>query len=100
MATYNVTKVDMQWSTNAGSKNHEHIVGVKTGAGVYYSNQEVVDSIKAGNTWQTSVEGEPKATIKEYQHTYCPEPKCLHKPYLTTAPDHSKKNNLDNLPRV
>lgn len=95
MATFDVTKVRKETVTKNGS-SHEHIIGVKTDGGVYYSNQSVVDSLKAGNKWQTSVTGEPKAAIKEM--AYCPAKDCLHKPYLTTAPDHTKKNNLENLP--
>lgn len=30
---------------------------------------------------------------------YCPQKVCYHKPYLTTAPDHTTKNNLESLPR-
>ena len=89
---YDVTKVRKE-----KSEHHEHIIGVITSANIYYTNQEVVTSIKGGNTWQTSVPGEPKATIKEM--AYCPHPACYHKPYLTTEADSSKKNNLENLPR-
>lgn len=96
MATYNVTKVRKEKVTIEGS-SHEHIIGVVTDAGNYCTNKSVVDSINAGNTWQTSVPGEPKAKIRE--QTYCPKASCFHKPYLTTYPDHSEKNNLENLPR-
>jgi hypothetical protein len=29
----------------------------------------------------------------------CPMPPCSASPYLTTAPDHTAANNLENLPR-
>jgi|SRR5712664_1886863 len=96
MSTYDVTKVRKEKVTKNGS-SHEHIIGVLPESGLFYSNQEVVNSINAGNHWRTSVTGEPKATIKE-KH-YCPNSTCTHKPYLTTDPDHTTKNNLENLPR-
>jgi hypothetical protein len=96
MATYDVTKVRKETvRTNNGT--HEHIIGVLPTSGLYYSNAEVVSSIQSGNVWQTYVPGEPRARIKELR--FCPQPGCLHSPYLTTHPDHSTKNNLENLPR-
>lgn len=96
MSTYNVTKVRKEKVTKEG-QSHEHIIGVITESDVYYKNQEVVDSINANNEWYTKVAGEPKAKIRKKD--YCPHSTCLHKPYLTTEPDHSTKNNLENLPR-
>ena len=92
MASYDVTRVRKE-----SVRDHEHIIGVVTRANIYYTNQEVHTSIDGGNTWETYVPGEPQARIKKL--AYCPHPSCYHKPYLTTAPDHSKKNNLENLPR-
>src|SRR6266850_59597 len=96
MATYDVTKVRKEKVTKDG-KSHEHIIGVKTSADAYSPNQEVVNSMNSGSVWQTSVPGEPKARIREKR--FCPHEKCLHAPYLTTEPDHTTKNNLENLPR-
>ena len=94
--TYYVKKVRKESvRTNAGV--HEHIVGVLTAAGIYYSNKEVVDSISAFNEWFTDVEGEPKAKIRSL--SYCPAVGCLHTPYITTEADSSRRNNLENLPR-
>lgn len=92
MATYDVVKVRKE----SAADGHRHIIGVIVAGGAYSTNRTVVDSIKAGNTWQTSVAGEPKAKIKESNS--CTRSGCSHKPYLTTAPDHSTKNNLENLP--
>jgi hypothetical protein len=98
MATYYVTKVRKENSTGTGGTPHEHIVGVITDSGVYYKNQQVADSIDAGNEWYTQVPGEPNAKIKKLAR--CSHASgCSHKPYLTTEPDHTKKNNLENLPR-
>src|SRR2546421_7350600 len=96
MATYDVTKVRKE-KAGTGNNAHEHIIGVIASSGTFSTNQQVVDSIKAGNTWQTSVPGEPKAKIKELR--FCPHSACTHTPYLTTHPDHTTKNNLENLPR-
>jgi hypothetical protein len=94
MSTFYVTKVRKE--TTTGSDPHRHIIGVITDTNYYYTNQQVVDSIDAGNDWYTFVPGEPLAKIKKL--AYCPRTSCYHKPYLTTAPDHTTKNNLDNLP--
>jgi hypothetical protein len=94
--TYYVKKVRKE-SVRTNGGTHEHIVGVLPGAGNYYSNQEVVDSIAASNEWLTDAEGEPKAKIR--QLGYCPVTDCYHKPYLTTDADSSRRNNLENLPR-
>jgi hypothetical protein len=91
--TYNVNKVRKHQAENG---NHQHIIGVLTTAGVYYSNKEVNESMNAGNEWFTDVTGQPKAKIKPL--TYCPNSTCHHKPYLTTGPDHTDKNNLESLP--
>lgn len=91
MATYRVTKVSKE---NAKIGSHQHIVGVVTDGGQRFSNQQVIDSIKQGSDWYTSVKDVQPAKIKPTDS--CPN--CSHKPYLTTAPDHTAKNNLENLP--
>jgi hypothetical protein len=93
---YDVTKVRKE-SVKVDGRTHEHIIGVITSDNAYHPNQEVVTSIKAGNVWQTSVPGEKKAKIREM--IWCPTGSCTHKPYLTTNPDHTERNNLENLPR-
>jgi hypothetical protein len=93
MATYDVVAVRRE---NAKSGPHRHIIGVCTSTGIYATNQQVVDSIRDGNVWQTSVPGEPKATIKS-ANTCWTGAGCPIYPYLTTLPDHSTKNNLEQL---
>ncbi|WP_081427017.1 DUF3892 domain-containing protein [Sorangium cellulosum] len=97
MATYYVTKVRKQSVTNKDGSTHEHIIGVVTKIGIFYTNKEVVDSLDENNEWYTEVEKEPKAKINK--KGYCPKSDCYHNPYLTTDPDHTTKNNLENLPR-
>ncbi|MCU1582802.1 MAG: hypothetical protein JWO01_2190 [Microbacteriaceae bacterium] len=91
MSTFTVTKVRKE---TASSGTHRHIEGVITSAGVHYTRQEVVTSIEAGNTWQTSAGGY-SATIKTV--SYCPNGTCLAKPYIETVPDNTKADNLENL---
>ncbi len=91
MATYVVTKVRKEVSADG---THRHIEGVCTSANVHYTRREVVDSIDAGNAWKTSADGY-EAVIKKIP--YCPRPACYASPYITTKPDSTKKDNLENL---
>lgn len=91
-----MTLVRKETATISAS-SHDHIIGVVTEGGVFYSNQKVSDSIDRKNDWYTKVTGEPSAKIKVIG--YCPANLCYHKPYLTTDPDHTTKNNLESLPR-
>jgi len=56
---------------------------------------EVVAGLDRGEDWWTFGGGRT-AQIKKRQS--CPYGNCLVSPYITTAPDHTKENNLDNLP--
>jgi hypothetical protein len=97
MGQYYVTKVRRETSTDKGVTTHKHIVGVVRDSGVFKTNQQVVDSIAGGDEWYTRVPGEPDAKIEKL--SLCNRATgCTHKPYLTTAADRSKKNNLEALP--
>ena len=91
MTTYTVTRVRKELSAD---RSHRHIEGVCTDANVHYTRQQVVDSIKAGDTWKTSADGY-SATIETL--AFCPKPNCLAKPYIKTKPDSTRKDNLENL---
>jgi len=91
MATYIVTRVRKEPSAD---DSHRHIAGVCTDGGTYYTRKEVVDSINAGNTWETNADG-LRATIQTM--SYCPRSGCLASPYIKTNPDSSTKDNLENL---
>ncbi|WP_437775941.1 DUF3892 domain-containing protein [Sorangium sp. So ce1097] len=97
MGTYYVTKVRKQAVASKDGAYHEHIVGVVTNLDIFYTNKEVSDSIDAGHDWYTAVDKEPRAKIKKLR--FCSGSGCLHSPYLTTNPDHTTRNNLENLPR-
>jgi hypothetical protein len=73
---------------------HQHLAGVCTADGVYYSRQEVAASIEAGLAWWTERDGE-RAVIRTAAS--CPFPGCV-RPYLTTAPDHAPMSDLERLP--
>jgi hypothetical protein len=88
-------KVRKETVENQKHEKHEHIIGVITSDGIYHTNKEVVDGINAGEEWYTNVGGK-KAKIRAIR--FCPEASCLHQPYITTAPDSTTANNLDNLP--
>jgi hypothetical protein len=88
-----VTKVRKELSSDRG---HEHIEGVCTVEGTHYTRAHVARSIDAGESW-FSVGGGQAARIRKI--SYCPRPACMASPYITTAPDHTTANNLENLPR-
>jgi hypothetical protein len=92
MATYTVTRVRKETSSDG---SHRHIEGVITDAGVHYTRQQVVTSINAGNTWKTSAGGY-SATIRPVN--YCHRASCYASPYITTNPDSTGLDNLENLP--
>ena len=75
---------------------HEHIAGVCTVEGSYFTRQEVASSLDAGEDWW-SEGGGTRTRIRKAP--YCPVQGCLTFPYLTTAPDHSPANNLEHLSR-
>lgn len=92
MATYIVTRVKKELSSDG---THRHIAGVCTDDGSYYTRQQVVDSINAGNTWKTSADGY-EAVIEPI--AYCNQSStCFANPYIRTNPDSTKKDNLENL---
>ena len=81
MAHYKVTKV--RKDSPPLNPTHKHIVGVLTEDGAYHTVQEVVDSLAQGDTWATSVEGEPEVEI--LAQPFCPKQWCMHAPYLATG---------------
>lgn len=74
---------------------HQHIQGVCLNDGTYRTRAQVVAGIDGGEAWTTSGGGQT-ARIKKI--SYCPYSTCMLSPYITTAPDHTTSDNLDNLP--
>jgi Protein of unknown function (DUF3892) len=94
MSTYYVDKVHKSWNS---SHTHEHIdYACVESSGTHWTPTEVVASLNAGNEWRTR--GRDGATAKIRPLVYCPHNACYAKPYITTSPDHTTSNNLDNLP--
>lgn len=87
-----VTRVRKERSADG---THKHIAGVCTTDNYYYTRAQVVAGLDAGASWQTSGGGR-YARIKKTAS--CPHGSCPLTPYITTAPDHTTQNNLDNLP--
>jgi Protein of unknown function (DUF3892) len=84
----------MEWSLDGGW--HQHIEGVCTRDKAFYTRDEVVQSLRAGGVWTTVGDGAP-ARIREARS--CGHPGCPVTPYITTAPDGTTANNLDDLRR-
>jgi hypothetical protein len=92
MATYTVTRVRKEWSSD---RTHRHLEGVITDHGIHYARRAVVDSITAGNFWQTSADG---YSAKIHTIRYCRKPGCFATPYIETNLDSQWQDNLENLP--
>ena len=88
-----VTRVRKELS---GDRTHWHVEGVCTADGIHHSRADVAASIDAGEGWFSS-DGDSSVRIRTI--VSCPMPPCSASPYLTTSPDHSATNNLENLPR-
>jgi hypothetical protein len=95
MATYKVTKVRKE--PPALNPSHDHIVGVLTADGAYYTNQQVAESIQRGDLWVASAPGEPDAEI--LTQPVCPNGWCMHQPYLASVPSATLATDLEKMPR-
>lgn len=80
MAVYIVTGVREEISADG---SHRHIIEVCTQGGIRQTLEEVVDSIRAGDTWKTLGKGYP-GEIQPLES--CPHPGCTASPYITTTP--------------
>jgi hypothetical protein len=74
---------------------HQHIAGVCTADGSYFTRRDVIAQIRAGQTWRTFAGGR-YGTIRMIDR--CPVGSCRVSPYITTAPGDSSKDHLDDLP--
>ena len=78
----------------APAGGHDHLAGVCTAQGVYFSRYDVLAGIDAGEEWWTERDG-ARARIRATPN--CPFPGCTTR-YLTTDPGGSPENSLDGLP--
>jgi hypothetical protein len=95
MTTYRVTKVRKE--PPPLNPSHEHIVGVVTDEGAYYTVQQVVDSLATGDVWLASVAGEPEAAITA--EPFCSHTWCMHQPYLASVAGNTLATDLERMPR-
>lgn len=87
------TKVRKELSAN---RSHEHIEGVCTADGAHLTRADVASRIDAGEPWYSSGGG---TLVRIKKISGCPVTGCPATPYITTAPDDTTANNLENLPR-
>ncbi len=91
MAHFIVTHVRKELSAD---RRHRHLSAVYA-AGNWHTLASVVASIRSGSTWVTSAAGK-SASIRPLAN--CPQ--CTKQPYITTRPDDSVDDNLENLPEA
>jgi hypothetical protein len=84
----------VRWVTAADGA-HEHLAGVFTTVGVYYSRHDVAIAIDSGEDWWCEADGR-RARIRTTDT--CSYAGCQ-TTYLTTAPDRSTLD-LEQLPSV
>jgi hypothetical protein len=73
---------------------HRHVSEVCTAGPIHYTRQEVIDSIRAGDSWKTLAEGN-RAEIHIVDR--CSHEGCTLSQYIATNPDASNSDNLENL---
>jgi Protein of unknown function (DUF3892) len=73
---------------------HRHISDVCTAGPIHYTRQEVIDSIREGDSWKTLGDGH-SAEIRIVDG--CPHDGCTLSPYIATNPDSTAMDDLENL---
>ncbi len=89
MREYIVTGVRKELSPDA---THRHISELHTQGAIRFTRLEVIDSIRAGNTWKTLADG--RATEIHIVER-CPHDGCILGPYIASDPDGT--GNLESL---
>jgi Protein of unknown function (DUF3892) len=79
----------------SADRTHRHIVGVCLADGSYHSRAEVLTGLERGEAWTTRMGA---STGRITKIAFCPRSGCYLGPYMTTAPDATARNHLDNLP--
>jgi hypothetical protein len=91
VAEYIVIGVRKQSSDD---ESHRHISELCTAGPIRFTREEVIDSIREGNTWKTLADGR---SARIHVIDTCPHGGCSVAPYLATNPDSTEKDNLENL---
>ena len=86
-----VTRVRLVRAPDGG---HDHLAGVCTAEGVYFSRYDVASAIDAGEEWWTERDG-VRARIRKAPA--CPFPGCA-TPYLMTDQGRTPAAELEQLP--
>ena len=73
---------------------HEHIGGVCTAEGVYFSRDDVVSGIELGEEWWVGTD-DPRARIRITWR--CPSPGCRTEPYIEASPEATPTYELEKL---
>jgi hypothetical protein len=73
---------------------HRHISDVCTAGPIHYTRQEVIDSLREGDSWRTLAGG---ASAAIHIVDVCPQEGCSLSPYIATNPDSTESDNLENL---
>jgi hypothetical protein len=73
---------------------HRHISELCTAGPIHYARQEVIDSIRDGDSWKTLADGH-RTEIRIADA--CPYRTCTLAPYVATIPDGSATDNLEEL---
>ncbi|HEV2944041.1 MAG TPA: DUF3892 domain-containing protein [Solirubrobacteraceae bacterium] len=73
---------------------HRHISEVCTAGPIRYTRQEVIDSIRQGDSWKTLANAH-SAEIRIVDA--CPHDGCTLSPYIAANPDSTAIDNLENL---
>lgn len=87
---HQITRVHMVASSTGGY--HEHIGAVELSTGQRLSREAVITEIRRGVVFYTMVNG-------QQARVYAPNCHRCRAPYITTSPDGTTANNLDNLPK-
>jgi Protein of unknown function (DUF3892) len=80
--------------TLSDARTHRHISEVCTAGPIRYTRQEVIDSIREGDTWRTLADGH---TAEIHIADAYPYVGCALSPYIATNPDGAAMDNLENL---
>jgi hypothetical protein len=89
--------VDRVHKARTPERSHTHIACVHTvGSDRRWTPAQVAASILSGEEWLTRGTDGSSARIRPLAK--CPFPGCSFGPDITTYPDHTRANNLDNLP--
>jgi hypothetical protein len=78
----------------SGDATHRHISDVCTQGAIRFTRQEVIDSIRSGDSWKTFADGH---AVEILLIDECPREGCSLSPYIVARADGATADNLDAL---